>query len=722
MNSMVIVEEPKMAPANFDPHRPRGARPVNAKTLWAMLTRRWLTMLIVGALVFGGVAAFLATRPPKYSTQALVMGNIPDAQVLAPEQTLARQAADTATLESHIQLLRSEQFAAQLVDALKLVPPAGDIPQTETQLAARRAKIQEIMDSVEVRRRGVSNVIEVLATSKDPALAQNIANGLVSRYIAWESDRSIGTASRADGWLRQRLLELEADVQVKEKAAADFREHSGLRSVAGAPLLEQELSQIQQVLVTVGSQVAEREGQVAQVRAMNASNVSVETLTSVLTSETMRELRGRNADSARNLAAAEERYGPNHPSITEARKSDEEIRRQIRAESQRIAESYDIELKVSRRRMAELQAKAAAIQAKLAGQSEDSVILRQLEADAAVSRRVYETFLQRQNEITDQAMMRAPTLQLVAAAPLPISPSSFGLPVILVLAAACAAVAAVMAALARELLQDVVSNADDVETRLGTQVLTAAPLLSRGAMKAKTPESSHPAAYLLSKPMSAFAESVRVLRSKITYSAPGELVRVVAVTSALPNEGKTTMSLALARISTQSRQRVLIIDCDLRRRSLNSLLRFKKETRFLEPADCGEWNQFIIQDQHVPSLDVLPISDSLNGTDDFFGSEAMRKLMAEVREAYDLVILDCPPILSLADARTLVHLADATVVVTRADRTPVDAVRNAIAQIENAGGRVLGVALNQMNPRGAGNSSYSDPLYYGRVQKGYYMS
>ncbi len=722
MNSMVIVEEHKASPANFDPQRPRGSRSVTAKSLLAMLVRQWLTMLVVGVLVFGAVAAFLATRPPKYSTQALVMGNIPDQQILAPEQTLARQAADTAALESHIQLLRSEQFAAELVDALKLLPPAGNGPQTEARIAARRAKAQEIMGSIEVRRRGVSNVIEVAASAKDPALAQSIANGLVSRYIAWESDRSIGTATRADGWLRQRLVELESDVEAKEKAAADFREHSGLRSVAGAPLLEQELAQIQQVMVTVGSQVAEREGQVAQVRAMNAANVSVETLTSVLTSETMRDLRTRNADSARTRAEFEERYGPNHPSITEARVRDEEIQRQIRAESQRIADSYDIELKVARRRLAELQSKAAIIQTKLAGQSTDSVVLRQLEADAAVSRRVYETFLQRQNEITDQAMMRPPTLQLVAAAPLPISPSSFGLPIILILAGACAVVAAILAALGRELFQDVVSSADDIESRLGTQVLTAAPLLSRGSMRSEKPGASHPAAYLLDKPMSAFAESVRVLRSKITYGVPGELIKVVAVTSALPNEGKTTLSLALARISTQSRQRVLIIDCDLRRRSLNSLMRFKEETKFLEPSDCAAWAQFIVQDQQVPSLDVLPISDSLNGTNDFFGSDAMRKLMAEVREAYDLIILDCPPVLSLADARTLVNMADATVVVTRADRTPVEAVRNAIVQIENAGGRVLGVALNRMNPRGAGYSSYSDPLYYGRMQKGYYMS
>jgi capsular exopolysaccharide synthesis family protein len=230
------------------------------------------------------------------------------------------------------------------------------------------------------------------------------------------------------------------------------------------------------------------------------------------------------------------------------------------------------------------------------------------------------------------------------------------------------------------------------------------------------PAERHPPGYLVGRPMSAFAEALRVLRTVVVYSRPDAPVRVVAVTSALPNEGKTTVSLCLARIAALSGQRVCVIDCDLRMQSISDVLDIETDVGVLQVlAGQAQWRGAIVRD---PSTDahVLPVATSGFSPRDVFGSEAMAKLVTELRAHYDLVILDCPPILAVAETRILVRQADTTILVAKSGKTPVGALKTAIAQTEMAGGEVLGVALNYVLPHW---QTYGDSLYF-NDSKSYY--
>jgi capsular exopolysaccharide synthesis family protein len=209
--------------------------------------------------------------------------------------------------------------------------------------------------------------------------------------------------------------------------------------------------------------------------------------------------------------------------------------------------------------------------------------------------------------------------------------------------------------------------------------------------------------------MSAFTEALRVLRTVIVYSKLDLSSKVVAITSALPDEGKTTISACLARVAAMSGQRVVVVDCDLRKQSINDVLDVESDTGILQVL-AGEvpWRAAIIRDESTDAH-ILPVATSGFTPRDVFGSEAMKKLLNELRANYDLVVLDCAPILAIAETRIVVQHADAVVLVARAGRSATGAVRSAIMQTEAAGGKVLGVALNCVLPHW---QSYSDSLYF----------
>jgi capsular exopolysaccharide synthesis family protein len=196
-------------------------------------------------------------------------------------------------------------------------------------------------------------------------------------------------------------------------------------------------------------------------------------------------------------------------------------------------------------------------------------------------------------------------------------------------------------------------------------------------------------------------------------------VKVVAITSALPNEGKTTISMCLARVAAMSGQKVCVVDCDLRMQSINDIIDIETEVGILQVlAGEAQWRQAIIKDP-MSDADVLPVATAGFTPRDVFGSQAMSRLITDLRAHYDLVILDCAPILAVAETRILVAQADTTVLVARAGKTPVGAMRAAVAQTETAGGSVLGIALNYVLPHW---QTYSDSLYFDQSKSYYSVS
>jgi capsular exopolysaccharide synthesis family protein len=196
---------------------------------------------------------------------------------------------------------------------------------------------------------------------------------------------------------------------------------------------------------------------------------------------------------------------------------------------------------------------------------------------------------------------------------------------------------------------------------------------------------------------------------------------VLAVTSALPDEGKTTTALGLARISALAGSKTVIVDCDLRRRSATHALGLDVEKGLTEILFKTATLDEVLQKDPGSGADVVPLAQAEFTPLDVFSSEAMRALMEELRERYEVVILDTAPILPLADTRVLSPLADSVLVVARAGRTPHSVVRNALDLLYAHGAHIAGVALEGVESGMVSRLLYDRPDYYSELYQTYYI-
>src|SRR6185312_4598598 len=359
----------------------------------------------------------------------------------------------------------------------------------------------------------------------------------------------------------------------------------------------------------------------------------------------------------------------------------------------RITSSLRSEVEIARARVNTLQGSMNTVRGELVGDNEQMVTLNELEREATAARDVYQAFLQRYNEIADQGSLQSGA-DIVSNATPPTQPSSMRLSLAFILSIGVGLGFGLVVGFLAEALDEGFVDPENVEDRVGLPALATIPTLRRNELRILPLSARHPTSYLLERPFSAFAESCRILRTTILFDAARMKPQVVAVTSAAPSEGKTTISVCLSRVSAMSGQRVLLIDCDLRRRSVKDVLDFEPSVGLLQVlAGEVDWRKATHLDE-ATGMHILPLSDSGFVSKDVFGGEEMSRLITELRDAFDLIILDCAPVLAVAETRVIAAKADCAVVVASWKKTPVRAVRTALRQLLNAGTNVCGVALN----------------------------
>ncbi len=696
------------------------------KWIFAFLVRRWILIAATGAVVFALAFTAFMLQPPQYQATAMLMVNAGQDQVLPDQMTVGRDAAPPAQIvDSQLEVLRSSMLAGRLVDTLGLIndpewntnlddpdaPAAND--QSPAATAYRAEMRQDVIDNVngaiDVRRRGLTFAAEVGVTSQSPERAAEMANRLVELFQQYQLESRIESAARANTWLSARLETLRTDVQAKEAAVENYRAQTGLVSTQGQLLIEQQITDAQSSLMQARADLSERQARYSQLQDLVNQGGSADTIATVLNSVVITQLRAQEATIARRQADFESRYGEAHPALANVRAEREDVRNQINAEIRRIQIGMRNDVDIATARVAQAQATLDTLRTQMSGGGPEMVRLRELEREAAAARTVYESFLQRGHELEEQGTMRTPPAELVSAAAVPTEKASPRLSISFILSFALGLGLGLVVAFLAEALDEGFASSDDVERKTGSPALASIPRLRRSELRQSTTSAQHPAAYMLERQMSAFTEAFRVLRTTILFAAGHPKTQVVAVTSALPNEGKTTTSLCLARVSALSGQRVLLIDCDLRRRSLKEVLDIEPPVGLLQVLS-GEvtWRQAVYLDE-ATGMCVLPVSGSGFTPKEIFGAEDMSRLIADLRGSFDLIVLDCAPVLAVAETRVAAAKADCVVLVSRWQKTPMRAVRAALQQLNDAGASIRGVTLNGVDRRVPGYYSY--PTY-----------
>lgn len=679
-------------------------------------------------------------QTPTYTATSRLMINAREQQVTPQEEqggaALSALPNASPVIDSEVEVLGSRDLARKVAQNLRLDqdpqfnPALADKnpsfidrilgkpqPAPMERAAIDQAIVDRLLAGVSARRVGVTYAIDVSYKSDDPQKAARIADAFAKTYVADQLNSKASANREASELLGERLEELRQQAVSDAAAVQQYRIQNDLLSTSGASLTEQEISAYNQRVAEARVEAAADEARLRTARAQLASGSTGEDLGEALNSGVIQSLRGQRVAVSTKVADMQGRYGARHPEILKAQRELADIDAQIQGEINRLISNLEAKAEVSRQRLASITGSLSTARSSLSQNNRAMVGLAELEQKAAASQALYESYLNRFKQTNAQEGTERPDARVISEARVPAKPSSPNMPLNIVFGAVIGIGAGLIAVIASEMLDSSLTTAEDVERRLGRRFLAGVPLLS----SLKGGRGMSPTTAVIDKPNSAYAEAYRNLRASLKYATLNGPVTVVAITSALPQEGKTTASICLARSAALQGQRVVLIDCDNRRRELNKLVRTAANQPGLLEVLAGQatLEEALVKDELTGAM-ILPLNNSVAVGQDLMGGEAMDALLAKLRERFDLVVLDTSPVLPLADTRILATKVDVVVLVARWRKTSEHAVHAAIRALPVEGVTIAGVVLNRIHIGQQARFGHGDAAYYYRQYAQYY--
>ena len=638
--------------------------------------------VVLSVLALGLVVVL--TQAPKYTATATVALNTKK-QPVVTATAMPDQLPDSSGVDTEAEVLKSRALTQRVVRELKLDTDAefnpslrkpgliasitaaigGMAPKGVTP-AAKSENIESVVNQVDsglrVNRSGLTYLINVSFTAGNPKKAADIANGFVKAYLGSQLDAKFNATSDASEFLDDRLKQLREQVEQADTELQKYKIANNLMSSQGATLTEQEISTLDQQLAMTKAQQAEAEARLQTAKRQLASGSTGEDVGEALSSPVIQQLRQQRAAGSQRVADLPGRYGDKHPEMLKASRELSDIDSQIQSEVGRIISNLEAQAQVARQRTGSIMGSVSQSRGKLAGNNRAMVKLNELQRNADASRQLYETLLNRYKETSTEKGLQQTDAHVISQATVPTSPSTKkGL--MIVFSGFIALVCGLSSVAVAELLDNGISDGEMIEQDLDVSFLGSVPLL---ASTADSPELARigPERYVVEKPLSSFAESIRSLNAAVLFSRLGVETKVVAITSSLPGEGKTTSSICLARTLALSGKKVVLVDCDLRQRAVKRILEREPDTGLLEVLNGDAALDAALLPDTVSSAMILPLSNAAFTPKDVFGSPAMTDLLGVLRQRFDMVVLDTAPVLLVTDTRILSGLTDAVVLPT----------------------------------------------------------
>lgn len=544
---------------------------------------------------------------------------------------------------------------------------------------------QRVRGSTAVSPVRQSQLIEVSYESADPVLAAEIANTIADQYVRADLDARFEMQQKAGRWLSGRLDELRATLMDSETTLQQFREKSGLVATTndgmGGSISQLETASTRLVQARIAR--AEIQQVFRQVRQGAANRYQVPTVFNNAAVTNARQL--ENAARAK-LTELGQSLGPAHPLYQQARVELEAAQLNTREQSEAVIASIAKEFEVARSTEEAIERELEESRGDIQSQNRFQGSLDSLERDVATNRRLYETFLSRVKETDATADFKNPVARVVDAAVVPLSPVKPRKALIVMLAGLGGLMLASALAVSLEIQSSVLRSSDDVADRLGADLLAAVP-------KAKRAQLANLALIQHSDSRSLIAESVRTALTGVRLATHGEPCPIVAFTSSVPGEGKSTLAINTA-IEAGRTRKTLLIDADLRKPSIAEYLNLPPDGPGLTDIIGGTPIEVCLNYSEELQITVLRAGTLRNNPLDQLMGQGFLETINKLRTQYETIIIDTPPVELVSDALPIGRVASGMVYVAKANETPVGMIKRGLARLENADVNVFGVVLN----------------------------
>ena len=702
------------------------------KTLAGILYRRFWLIIAGFVLTFSAIAYVTFTQTPIYRAQAVVQLDTTQNTVIDLGAIFGGMSGTTGVIDTEVMVIGSKSLLARVAERQKLIEdpefnwtlhpkretflggvqksirgflgqdkterdPFEGMTAEQKETVIMESVVETLMGKVVVGRIGMTYLITVDVMSTSPETAARLADEVAEQYRVQQLEEKYEATRKATEWLQERVSGLREEVEDKERRVETFRAETGLLAAQGATLTEQQIAYMTGQRGTLQVEHDQARARYESIRRQIDSGVGVEgiTTTEVSASPLINDLKAQRAGILRRVADLETRVGERHPELISARNEVADIDRQINNEVNRIASNLESEWQVARQRLNSVQGEISRSTTQLQGNNINLVRLRELERDAETSRVLLEEFLARSKQTREQDALITADANILSKASVPFAPASPQKALNMIIGLLLGTIVGVGLALLAELFDMKISSTAEIEQKLGAPPIGSVPLIRTASFLGLA--QTNPADFLVENPLSAYAESIRYMRAAIAFSDLDSETKTVAVTSSLPDEGKTSLVLSLGRMSAMSGSRTLVIDGDFRRRQLTEIAGLSPEIGFVEHLfGAGQLSDAIVKDRKT-MLDILPLSLEGHTPHDVFGTRAFDDLLARLRSMYDLILIDTGPLLLMAEARVVAGKADKTILVVRWRHTARSAARQSIALLRNFKADMLGVTLSMVD-------------------------
>jgi capsular exopolysaccharide synthesis family protein len=679
--------------------------------------KNWILAVAVMLVVLAGGAFYTLGQTKIYEAEATILFDPQPPRPLGKDVQAVVDVGQSAFwnnkeyYRTQFWIITSPQLTQRIVRDLGLhknpsfianKPASAPLPAREISVEAAAGILASRLVIEAVRD---SRLAEVRYRDADKQRAQQVLGRLVDTYIDENLDEVLQSTNMAADWLKGQLVNLKTDLEQSEIALHEYKIHKNVLSVSiddQSNMLRAEMTRLNDSLTELRTRREHASARRAELMKIDAKDPAELPAQELINNSVLQALRGSYVETMRlrqSLLASGK--GEAHPEMKAVTARLDASREAILLEVANIQRAVESDWSGLNREIGGLsglyeEAKTRALELNLL-----EIQYKRLQRSKDTNERLFSIVTERSKESDLTRMLRINNIRVVDRPRLPGNPVTPVVPLNLAASGLVGALLGLLVALGREQLDRSVKSREDLEQDLGIAFLGLLPAVDQPGKKPKPgappePPNSKPELIVYAQPNSGPAEAARALRTNILYMSPDKPFGALLVTSAGPAEGKTTVACCIAVAMATTGQRVVLVDCDMRRPRVHKVFGLRNDvgvtTALLEPDSLDS----SIHATEVPNMSVLTTGPLPPNPSELLHSESFKRVLAGLRSRFDRVIIDSPPIIPVTDAAVLATQVDGTVLVVRAMETSRESVARAKRALRDVGVGLVGCVLNSV--------------------------
>jgi len=696
-----------------DDHVEHRRVPLLVQVLGVVRKRKWLLLgIIAGALLLGLLATLLTTPQYTASSTIEIQREVRNFTNVAGAESDQNAAVDQEFYQTQYGLLQSRTLADRVAQDLRVIDDGKFFRQMGSEYTKRwfdedrlipgastkEQRIREVGDlllkRVKVRPERLSRLVEISFSSPDPAFSKRVVDAWGTHFIRVTLERRYETTSYARKFLEARLGQLRERIDQSERQLVGYASREGIVTVPTTdssgqvtsstgterPLLSEDLATLNRELARA---TADR------VLAESRLSGSAGSVTEGLQNQGISDIRAQRATLQAQYAKMLQQFEPEYPPAQALQTQIRQLDRSIAAEEGRVASTLRESYRAARQREEALSQQVNQLKSNVLDLRRRSIQYNIFQRDADTNRQLYDALLQRYKEIGVAGGVGVNNISIVDDAELPRKPSSPRMLVNLLAALVLGSILGAGIVFILEQIDEGIADPGEVQDILGEALLGTIPKVS-----------TDQPVVVLADPKSSLSEAYFSLQTNLSFATEHGLPYSLAVISSRPAEGKSLTALALAKSLLRSGRRVLLIDGDMRSPSVNYLMQIDGSYGFSNYLSGNNDIASLIQ-KGSDGLHAMAAGPQPPSAAELLASDRVSKLLTELREQFDCVIIDSPPVLGLADAPLVGSRVEGCIFVTEAHATKKGVVRVALSRLRAARANIFGVVLSKFDTKRA---------------------